>query len=280
MSNNLKYIFIIALAFILANCKSKKGLIKDVDAADIEALTQAKTVINQVKENDFDFEWLSAKIKTKYKTSAGENHSFTTYLRIRKDSAIWATVTFLNVPVMTTVLTPDSVKVLNKRDKKYFLGTFDYITDFIKTPIDFYQIQNLLVGNPISLDTAKSHYIIKMNNDVYLSSMKKSELEPILKKEKEYYDWIYRYWINELYSPGKTILNSPGQQKSLLIEQNDYKRIDNLPFPNRTEATFTSYKDTIEIKLNYNKIKTNNPEEMPFVITDKYSPYENGTEDE
>lgn len=278
MNSSLKYIFILAMAFILANCKSKKGLLRDVDPAEIEALTKAKTVIKEVKKNDFDFEWLSAKIKTKYETSKGENHSFKTYLRIRKDSAIWAMVTYLNVPLMVTVLTPDSVKVLNKRDKQYFLGTFDYITNFVKTPIDYYQIQNLLVGNPISLDTAKPHYIVEINDDVYLSSMKKSQLEPILNGEMEYFDWIYRYWINELYSPGKTILNSPGQQKSLLIKQNDYKRIDNMPFPNKTEATFTSYKDTIDIKLNYNKIKINEALTMPFEITSKHTPYDNETE--
>lgn len=278
MSKGLNYILILGLALILANCKSKKGLLRDVDPAEIEALTKAKTVIKEIKENDFDFEWLSAKIKTKYKTSSGENQSFKTYLRIKKDSAIWATVTFLNVPIMTAILTPDSVKVLNKKDKKYFLGSFDYITNFVKTPIDYYQIQNLLVGNPISLDTLNPHYIVEIDDDVYLSSMKKSELEPILNRKKEHFGWIYRYWINELYSPGKTILNNPGQANSLTIEQNDYKRIDNYAFPNKTDATFTSNKDTIEIKLNYSKIKTNEAQEMPFEITSKYSSYDNDTE--
>jgi hypothetical protein len=275
MNNSIKYIAIIVLAFTLANCKSKKGLLRDEDAADIEAFTKAKTVIKEIKQNDFDFEWLSGKIKTKYKTSAGESQSFKTYLRIRKDSAIWATVTFLNVPVMTAILTPDSVKILNKKDKKYFLGTFDYITQFVKTPIDYYQIQNLLVGNPISLDTNKPHYIVEIDSDIYLSSMKKSKLEPILKGDEEHFGWIYRYWINELYSPGKTILNNPGYGNSLTIEQTDYKRIDNYPFPNKTDATFTSNKDTIEIKLNYSRIKTNESEEMPFEITPKYSAYDN-----
>lgn len=280
MNKYLHFLIIISTALILANCKSKKGLIKDVDAADIEAFTKATSVIKLVKENDFNFEWLSARIKTKYETSSGEDQTFKTYLRIRKDSAIWATVTFLNVPVLTTIITPDSVKVLNKKDKKYFLGTFDYITDFVKTPIDYYQIQNLLIGNPISLDSTQKHYIVEMNNDIYLSSMKQSELEPILNEDKVYFGWIYRYWINELYSPGKTILNNPSSGNSLTIEQNDYKRIDNMPFPNRTDATFTSNKDTILIKLNYSKIKTNEPEEMPFEITSKYNSYDNVNDEE
>jgi hypothetical protein len=276
MNSLLKHIGFILILLVFTNCKSKKGLIKSSEAADIEALTKAASVIDLVKEKDFKFEWLSAKIKTKYKTSDGKSQSFKTYLRIRKDSAIWATVTFLNVPIMTTIMTPDSVKIINKKDKKYFLGTFDFITNFVKTPIDFYQIQNLFVGNPISLDTTNPHYLVDLNDDIYLSSVKKSELEPILKEEKVYFGWIYRYWINELYRPGKTILNNPGNGNSLIITQNDYKKADNMSFPNRTEALFVSQKDTVEIKLNYSKIKTNEAQSMPFKITSKYTPYENG----
>lgn len=274
MNNILKFIFFALTILIFANCKSKKGLIKDIEAADIEALAKANNVIELVKEKDFEFEWLSAKIKTKYKTSGGESQSFKTYLRIRKDSAIWATVTYLNVPIMTTIMTPDSVKLLNKRDKKYFVGTFDFITDFVKTPIDFYQIQNLFVGNPISLDTTNPHYIIDKDDDIYLSSIKQSELEPILNGEKIHFGWIYKYWFNELYKPGKTILDNPGNGNCLTITQNDYKKIIDIPFPNRTEATFTSQKDTIEIKLNYSRVKANMPQAMPFKVTSKYTPYE------
>ncbi len=273
-SNTLFYMFIILSAVILGSCKSKKALIKELEALDIQAKTKASEIIPKIKAADFDFEWISAKIKTKYKTSGGDGQSFTTYLKIRKDSIIWATITYLNIPVMTSIITPDSVKVLNKKDKKYFLGSIDYVTDVFKVPIDYYQIQNLLVGNPISLDTTEDHYLVDIDDDIYLSSLKQSELAPILKGEKIHFGWVYRYWINELFKTGKTILDNPGRGNSLEITQTDYNKKNGMLFPNKTRASFVSQKDSIDIRINYNKVKVDVPQTLKFSIPSRYTPYE------
>lgn len=275
MWNKLTTYSLLIISFIsVASCKSKKPLLKDLEAAEIQAKTKANEIIRKVHENKFDFENLSALIKTKYETSKGESQSFKTFLKIRKDSAIWTAVTYLNIPIMQALITPDSVKIMNQRDKKYFIGTIDYVSTQFKVPINYSHIQNLLVGNPISLDTTEDHYFVNVDDDIYISSVKPTELESILKGDKIFFGWIYRYWINELYRPGKTVLHNPGQGNSLEIFQEDFNKEHGMPFPNKTKAVFVSQKDTIDIRLNYNKVKLNKDFEIKFNIPDKYEPYE------
>lgn len=276
MWNNSKTYFtiLVSLAILLASCRSRKNIIKDIEAADIQAQTEASEVIDSVRKSKFDFEWLSAIIRTKYETSKGESKSFKTYLKIRKDSAIFSTITYLNIPVLSTLITPDSVKVMDKTKKRYFIGSSQSVGDYFKVPVDFYNIQNLLVGNAISLDSNDKHYLARLNDDVYLSSVKNSELPAILSGEKVYFGWMYRYWINEYYKPGKTILDNPGKGSSLEIVQDDYIKIDDVPFPNHTNAVFSNPTDTFNIKLNYNRVKINKPFEFKFNIPSKYEPFE------
>lgn len=270
---NIYPVFLLFLVvLIVASCRSRK--IKNINAADIKANTEANQVIDSIHKYDVDFDYLKAVIKTKHETSKGENQSFKTFLKIKKDSAILATITFLNVPLLSTLITPDSVKLLDKRGKKYFVGTTQSVGEYFKVPVDFHNIQNVLVGNAIAIDTGYNHYLIRQGNETYLSSVKNSELPAILSGNKVYFGWMYRYWINEYYRPGKTILNNPGKGNSLEITQTDYKKIKGIPFPNKTEAVFSTPTDTINLKLNYNRVKLNKSFDVKFKIPSHYKPFE------
>lgn len=269
-----KYLNILAICLLLVSCKNKKRILRDIEAADLKSKMEATDVIKEMKANEFEFNTLKAIIKTKFKTSSGENQSFKTLLQIQKDSAIEANVTYLNIPVLSALITKDSIKFVNKRDKKYFVGSIESVSDYFKVPVDYKNIENLLVGNAISIDTTKDHYLIDFEKEVYLSSIKKSELKEILNGNKSYDGWMYRYWINEYFRPGKTILNNPLKESSLEITQRDYIQIDDQEIPNHTTALFSNPVDTIDIKLNYNKIRLNKPLEFKFDITEKYDPYE------
>ncbi len=269
-----RYVHILLILLLLVSCKNKKKILKDIEAADLKAKMEASDVITEMKKNEFNFTTLKAIIKTKFKTSSGENQSFKTLLLIKKDSAIEANVTYLNIPILSTLITRDSIKFVNRREKKYFVGSIASVSEYFKVPVDYHNIENLLVGNAISIDSTKDHYLIDFEEEVYLSSIKKSELKDIIDNKKTLDGWMYRYWINEYFRPGKTILNNPKKESSLEIIQKDYIQIEGQEIPNHTTAVFSNPYDTIDIKLNYNKLKLDKPIEFKFDITDKYEPYE------
>jgi Domain of unknown function (DUF4292) len=72
-----------------------------------------------------------------------------------KDSAIWISLnaTFLNFEVYRVLVTKDSIILLNRQNKEVQFRSLDYLQDVTQIPFDFYTLQDLLVGNPVFLDS-------------------------------------------------------------------------------------------------------------------------------
>jgi hypothetical protein len=93
-----------------------------VDSAAIRA-----SILQKVQANHIDFSWFSAKIKVDYEGASGDNKDATANIRMRKDS----------------------VKLMNKLDKKIQYRSISYLQELTQLPFDFYTLQDLLLGNPI-----------------------------------------------------------------------------------------------------------------------------------
>ncbi len=99
-----------------------------------------------VKAVDFDSPYLTAKGKVQA-TIKGDEKSATINIRMRRDSAIWVSAGLLGFEGVRALLTPDSVRVINRLDKTYFAGGYDYLTKLLNVPVSFTQAQALLLGN-------------------------------------------------------------------------------------------------------------------------------------
>jgi hypothetical protein len=51
------------------------------------------------------------------------------------------------------MITPDSVKVINKIDKIIQLRSVEYLREVARIPLTFTELQELLIGNPVYLDS-------------------------------------------------------------------------------------------------------------------------------
>lgn len=99
-----------------------------------------------VKAVDFDSPYLTAKGKVQA-TIKGDEKSANINIRMRRDSAIWISAGLLGFEGVRALLTPDSVRVVNRLDKTYFAGGYDYLTKLLNVPVSFAQAQALLLGN-------------------------------------------------------------------------------------------------------------------------------------
>ena len=83
-------------------------------------------------------------------------------MRIKKDSIIWievyAKVGPLTIKAFEMLITPDSAKILDRLKKVVRLRSVSYLQEQVHLPVDFGTIQDLLIGNPIFLDTANILY--------------------------------------------------------------------------------------------------------------------------
>jgi Domain of unknown function (DUF4292) len=181
----MKYISGIALLMILisvCSCKSAKKIQtaitkKDtsqvivVDNSHADSLTFIHDMLQKINSNRIsNFKTFSAKIKANYRDKEGEQPELTVFIRLQKDSIIWVSInaTIFSYEALRVLITPDSIKVLNKKDKLVQLRSVSYLQELAQLPFDFFTLQDFLLGNPIYLD---SNVVSYKKNDESIALM-------------------------------------------------------------------------------------------------------------
>lgn len=177
----------VVLAASLGSCRSTKKIqtaIYKKDTAQVVKVPVADgksdtihfihEVYQAIERNRIDFNTLSAKIKVDFSGEDGKKRDFTAAIRMKKDSAIWVSITaLLGIEAFRILVTPDSVKVLNKLDKVIQLRSVSYLQELAKVPFSFQELQALLIGNPVFLD---SNIVSYRKDDKSISLLSSSEV--------------------------------------------------------------------------------------------------------
>jgi hypothetical protein len=116
----------------------------------------------QIQKNHIDFRVFSAKINVDYVDADDKKYNVNAQVRMYKDSAIWISVTAIfGIEGLRVYVTKDSVKILDKQNKLYTGRSVSYLQEVSKLPLTLSTLQDLLIGNPVFLDsniTAYSSY--------------------------------------------------------------------------------------------------------------------------
>lgn len=157
---------------IASSCRSTKTIqtaiakkdttvvIPIVDHGAADSLLYIKKVWDTIRKNTIEFQTFSAKIKVDFEGSDGKkNPPFNAFVRLKKDSIIWVNINAaLGFDAFRVLITPDSVKVINKLNRTVQLRSVGYLQELTKIPMTFADLQNLLIGNPIFLDSNINSY--------------------------------------------------------------------------------------------------------------------------
>src|SRR5678810_606150 len=120
--------------------------------------------------NRIEFETFSAKINTDYEGSDGKKYDVNVFIRMKKDSLIWISVNgALGIEGMRVLIDKDSVRILNKLDKEYQVRSLEYLTEVAALPLDLRTVQELIIGNPVFLDSNIVSYSTEGNKISLLS---------------------------------------------------------------------------------------------------------------
>lgn len=135
-----------------------------------DSVTVIKEVLGKLNAQHIDFTTFSAKLDVDYVGSDGKKENVNAKLQMYKDSIIWVSITgLLNIEGVRAIVTRDSVKILNKLDKKYTARSVAYLQEVSGLPLDLPALQDLLLGNPVFVDTTALSYT-KDNNRLLLLS--------------------------------------------------------------------------------------------------------------
>ena len=153
-------IFIAVLSSCRSTRKIQTAIIKKDSVVAVSGNAHEDTVrfihdtYGQILKNHIDFKTLTAKINVDYVDADDKNYNVNANLRMYKDSAIWISVTAIfGIEGLRVYITKDSVKILDKQNKLYTGRSVSYLQEVAKLPLTLSVLQDLLVGNPVYLDS-------------------------------------------------------------------------------------------------------------------------------
>jgi len=272
-SNRLVYIFLLVLISLFA-CKSRQKTVT-TDFGRIKHISD-KNLIDSLEKNEFQFNVLSAKASVKFIDD--KETSFKAHIRVKKDSAIWVSITpLLGIEMARVLITKDSVMFLNRIDKQYFVGTFDYINNKFGTDLDYQMLEAVIVGNSIEFEKEEKDIITnidKKKHAYYVSTEKKRKVKKDLKKDKnKFKELTQALWLSpESFKIIELVLSTPKSNHSLVSKYSDFMELENNSFPQKIDVTLISEKK-VNILIDYSKVSIEK-EDISFIfkIPAKYEP--------
>jgi hypothetical protein len=137
-----KLTLLLALGLLLGGC-ARKATPTTSTGGPGTSVSVAEPAVHATNTN---FLFLSAKGKAQINMK-GNKQGANLALRMRRDSIIWISASLVGIEGVRAVLTPDSVRVLNRLEKTYFSGGYDYLSKLLNVPVSFAQMQALLLGD-------------------------------------------------------------------------------------------------------------------------------------
>ncbi len=247
---NLKHLLLLALAAgSVAGCKSNKGIAKtEVKDAGYEA------AVASLGSNALDFETLEAKARCRYDDNE-KRLNFRLNIRVRKDEKIWISGSMLGIEGVRALITPDTVKVLNRLQRKYYVKPIEYVSDLTGLPVNFEGLQNLLTNSGIFFDANSSKYENK-NGIVELVS--------------EFEQLVNVLWLDEsTLLMDRQMLLDEVNSRNMELAYHDYRTVKGKPFAFEQDIQVTGDKEAY-IDLDFNSVEVNTNPSFSFNVNRNY----------
>ncbi|HEX4373324.1 MAG TPA: DUF4292 domain-containing protein [Puia sp.] len=213
----------------------------------------------KIQRNRIDFRTFSAKIKVHYQASDGKDNDFTAYLLMIKDSVIWVRVsaTIVDYEAFRLLVTRDSVKLINRLNKTYQVRSVNYLQDVIHIPLSFKTLQDLLIGNPVYLDSNIIYYKKEPTHLVLMSVGNIFKNYMMVNKDN------YTVQHSKLDDIDVT------RARTCEITYSDYAPLDSTFFSMYRQVSVTE-KTSVDIQLNFKEYNFNRPLSISFKVPKNY----------
>jgi hypothetical protein len=265
-------LFLIVLVGI--SCRSSKKIttalskkdtvLKKTDTTAVEdlhadSMVYIQQLYNHIKSGMIDCRTFSAKLKVHYEGSDGKDYDLTAFIRLEKDKRIWISInaTLLGIEVYRALITPDSVKVLNKMNKVYQLRSVSYLQEISHLPFDFNTLQSIILGNPIYLDS----------NIVYYR--KEAQGISILSIGREFRNYLTLNTGDLSLKHSKLDDVDPLKARYCDITFGQYEKVDTILFSTYRKISVAE-KARLDVEMSFNKYSFNDNLDFPFSVPKNY----------
>lgn len=234
-----------------------------VDSAAIvrareDSARRTREALARILASRIRFETFSAKVKVDYTDSRDKVLEFNAFIRIRRDSAIWASiVAALGVEAFRVLITPDSVRIMDKLEKTVRYAAAAELQQITQLPFDFHALQELVVGNPIGPDSAAP-------------TLRPQEATALL----DYVQGGFRHLLTydtagPVLRTGRLDETDPQRNRSAILSFDQYQEKSGRNFPNLRRMTLSD-RQKVDIRLDFRQVDFDLPVAFPFSVPRNY----------
>jgi hypothetical protein len=224
----------------------------------IDSFSLVKNIINDISRHHINFSTFYGKIKIDYEGKDGGDQA-TASVRIKKDSLIWVSVTgALGIEGLRLLIDKDSVRLMNKLDKTVQYRSISYLQDLTQVPIDFFGLQDIIVGNPVFLDSNIVSF--KANQNELLVLMVGKIFKNLITLQNKNFRVIHL----------KLDDTDPIRNRTCDITLDGYENVNNISFSTIRKITVAE-RSKLDINLQFKQYSFNQPQTFPFSVPKNYS---------
>lgn len=262
-------VIIIVLLGFFVSCKSTKAVVGTAGMPPKTVPSDSGTVNNPpvntarseklaaIKSSEINFTTLSGKARAALSIS-GNSNDVTMNIRIKNNEAIWVSITAIaGLEVARALITPDSVRVINRLENVYITKPFSYLYEFTNNKINFATLQSVLVGNTIPEFITDSTNVEIGTAEVDL----KTTLGSL----------IYELMLNDQNKVVQSNLTDSDAAQSLMVNYGDFQAISQQQFPQSIVMKSQAKNKSINLDLKFTKVELDVPIDIPFRVPDRYT---------
>jgi hypothetical protein len=275
MKKNISNKLTLIALLTLFGCTAKKQLVVVhkpdtlVKAADTTKTTNIAGVkpevmhltaqqLSAIQLTQVNFMTFSAKAKVKMNID-GSSNDVTMNIRIKKNQMIWISITaVLGLEGARVLVTPDSIKIINRVDATYLKKPFSYVNQYAGNQVTYQALEALVMGNTwpgLVTDT---------------TAVENNSAGQALTGTLE--DLVYKLVFGPDMRLATTTMYSRGiVARNLEVDNNGAIKVADRILPAQININATSIKSKINISLTYTKADFNTNPEFPFTVPARYS---------
>ncbi|GAB3005615.1 DUF4292 domain-containing protein [Niabella terrae] len=214
------------------------------------------TILNKL--HHIDYETFSGRIAVDYADDKGKGNSFNVKLQMKKGELVWLSATGpFGIEGARVLITPDSVKIVNRLQREYIATGTDYLKQKMGLPVDFNTLQELLIGNPVFVNTTNA--TITKNEGGYQISSQTEQFRNLLQV------------LLPGYLPASSQLEDldSSQQRAAHLTYGNYIDVEGQLFSVKRQID-VNYKSGLHIKMDFESHSFSSPLNTPFSVPSGY----------
>lgn len=244
ISNSLYFILMLC---IVMGCSSRKSVVEIAPEAHVAntakpAFSYSGT-LSSITAKQVSYQTLAIKSKASLDIN-NNNNDVSMNIRIKNGEAVWVSVTALaGIEVARALITPDSIKVINRLQSEYIKKPFSFIYQFANKSIDFAAVQGLFTANAFS-GTLSEKAVFDVTDQ---QTRIKGNLS----------DLLYALVFNQTYNLVQNNINDLSKGEAFSVSYENFQPVSGREIPYLVNISSSAANRKLTIALKYTSVEVN-----------------------